>query len=388
MTRRFQDKKVIEAIFSHILALSINAGLIDPVEIFVDGTHIKANANGRKYINQEVDQQAKFMSDQLEKEIEKDRRKYDKKSLRPAKASKPRAKKISTTDPESGWFHKGDHKEVFAYTAQVACDKYGWALSYSVHAGNVHDSQAFSKLFAQIKDFQPTYLIADSGYKTPATARFLLQEDITPVFPYTRPRGKKGKLRPKDFIYDDYYDVYLCPENQILTYRTTTRDGYRDYKSDPKICATCPLLSLCTERRDQQKVVTRHVWKDALEVCEDIRHQRGMKEREQKRKETIERLFGTAKEYHNLRYTRQIGKSKMQDKLGLALACINLKKYTKIMSRKAFLFGSNEPLSHIFTSLENDKRQTRTKSRVSLRSGLDFKPFLNFWVKYQSNNLK
>ena len=89
-----------------------------------------------------------------------------------------------------------------------------------------------------------------------------------------------------------------------------------------------------------------------------------MKERDQKRKETIERLFGTAKEYHNLRYTRQIGKSKMQDKIGLALACLNLKKYTKIMARKAFLFGSNEPLSHIFTSLENDKRQTRTKSRV------------------------
>lgn len=253
-------------------------------------------------------------------------------------------------------------------------------MGYSVHAGNGHDSQAFPKLFAQIKDFQPTYLIADSGYKTPAIARFLLQENITSVFPNTRPRGKKGKLRPKDFIYDDYYDVYLCPENQILTYRTTIRDGYRDYKSDPKICVTCPLLSLCTESRDQQKVVTRHVWKDALEVCEDIWHKRGMKERYQKRKETIERLFGTAKEYHNLRHTRQIGKAKMQDKLGLALACLNLKKYTKIMARKAFLFCSNGLLSHIFTILENEKRQTRTKSRVCLRSGLDFKDFCRIGV--------
>ena len=49
----------------------------------------------------------------------------------------------------------------------------------------------------------------------------------------------------------------------------------------------------------------RHIWKDALEICEDIRHQSGMKERYQHRKETIERLFGTAKEYHNLRYTRE-----------------------------------------------------------------------------------
>ncbi|MGQ7551470.1 hypothetical protein ACTGU3_12650, partial [Streptococcus suis] len=38
------------------------------------------------------------------------------------------------------------------------------------------------------------------------------------------------------------------------------------------------------------------------------------------------RLFGTAKEYHNLRYTREKGKSKMEDKIGLTLACLNLKK--------------------------------------------------------------
>ena len=26
-------------------------------------------------------------------------------------------RKVSTTDPESGYFHKGEHKKVFAYTA-------------------------------------------------------------------------------------------------------------------------------------------------------------------------------------------------------------------------------------------------------------------------------
>ncbi|HEQ4612305.1 TPA: transposase, partial [Streptococcus pyogenes] len=101
---------------------------------------------------------------------------------------------------------------------------------------------------------------------------------------------------------------------------------YREYKSDPAICANCPLLSVCTTSKNHQKVVTRHIWKDYLEQCEDIRHQRGMKELYQHRKETIERLFGTAKEYHNLRYTREKGKSKMEDKVGLTLACLNLKK--------------------------------------------------------------
>lgn len=47
--------------------------LINPSKIFVDGTPIKAAANNHKYINQEVNQQAKFMANQLELEINRDR---------------------------------------------------------------------------------------------------------------------------------------------------------------------------------------------------------------------------------------------------------------------------------------------------------------------------
>ena len=62
----------------------LEAGLIDPSEIFIDGTHIKAAANNHKY-KTVVDQKAKFMSEQLETEINLDRRKHVKKFLKPAK---------------------------------------------------------------------------------------------------------------------------------------------------------------------------------------------------------------------------------------------------------------------------------------------------------------
>ena len=335
-SRRFKDKEVIQEIFTFILNKVLNTGLVDTDEIFLDGTHIKAAANNHKYRKQEIKQQAKFMSDQLEIEIERDRRKHEKKPLKPAKESVAKEKKISTTDPESGWFHKGEHKEVFAYNAQVACDKHGWALAYSIEAGNVHDSQAFPTVFAKIERFNPKYIIADSGYKTPSIAKYLLDKEITPVFPYTRPRGKREGIRSKEFIYDDYYDCCLCPANQVLAYSTTNRDGYREYKSNSKICQTCPMLTLCTESKKHQKVVTRHIWRDYLDICEDIRHRLGMKDLYKKRKETIERLFGTAKEYHNFRYTRERGKSKMKDKVRLTLVCLNLKKLVRMMAGKPF----------------------------------------------------
>lgn len=45
-------------------------------------------------------------------------------------------------------------------------------------ARNVHDSQAFPALFAQLKAFQPTYLIADAGYKTLTIAHYLLSQRL------------------------------------------------------------------------------------------------------------------------------------------------------------------------------------------------------------------
>ncbi len=66
-------------------------------------------------------------------------------------------------------------------------------------------------------------------------------------------------------------------------------------KSCGKICETCPCLEQCTLSKNHVKVITRHVWEDYIEKCEDIRHTIGMKELYACRKQTIERIFGTAK---------------------------------------------------------------------------------------------
>ena len=140
----------------------------------------------------------------------------------------------------------------------------------------------------------------------------------------------------------------------------------------PKFVRTCPLLAICTESRQHQKVVAHHIWKDALEVCEDIRHQSGMKELYQHRKETIERLFGTAKEYHNLRYTREKGKSKMEDKVGLTLACLNIKKLVKIMAGKTCYFTQISQYYWIIGELGKNIKKTNIKNDVCLHSETSF----------------
>ncbi|MDE7094248.1 MAG: hypothetical protein K2O52_04990, partial [Oscillospiraceae bacterium] len=73
---------------------------------------------------------AKRYEEELRKEINEDREKHGKKSFSDNDKNLPKTKETteSTTDPESGVFHKGEHKKCFAYTAQTACDKYGYIV--------------------------------------------------------------------------------------------------------------------------------------------------------------------------------------------------------------------------------------------------------------------
>ncbi len=123
----------------------------------------------------------------------------------------------------------------------------------------------------------------------------------------------------------------------MLAYSTTNRDGYREYKSCNYICENCEYLSHCTLSKDHRKIVIRHVWEDYMEKCEDIRHTLGMKDVYAKRKETIERIFGTAKENHGFRYTNMNGKARMEMKVGLTFACMNLKKLARMLQWKGLL---------------------------------------------------
>ena len=70
-----------------------------------------------------------------------------------------------------------------------------------------------------------------------------------------------------------------------------------------------------------------------------------MKELYSLRKETIERIFGTAKENHGFRYTQMYGKARMEMKVGLTFACMNLKKLAKMKVKKGLIglgFATNK----------------------------------------------
>ena len=103
-----------------------------------------------------------------------------------------------------------------------------------------------------------------------------------------------------------------------------------------------------------------------MERAEDIRHTLGMKELYQQRKQTIEQIFGTAKENHGFRYTQQYGKARMEMKVGLTYACMNLKKLAGILKRKGWIPGTSSTIFELvyFFFERNGKRKVMLYNAV------------------------
>jgi transposase len=328
--RRFQDSDIFEQIFYHILKEIMDQGLLSEEHVFIDSTHVKASANKRKYAKKVVRKETRAYEEKLQEELNLDREENGKKPFPPEKFERGEMKEIkeSTTDPESGYYVKDERTKQFAYSFHAATDEKGFVLGSIVTPGNVHDSHLLQPLVEKVIAHvgKPVAVVADAAYKTPAITNYLLENQMLPVLPYTRPKTKKGFFHKHEYVYDEYLNAYICPNNQLLEYTTTTKEGYRQYKSKPVVCANCPFLSQCTESKNCTKLIQRHIWEGYVEEAEHLRHHTEVKEIYAKRKETIERVFADAKEKHGMRWTTLRGLKKLSMQAMLTFAVMNLKK--------------------------------------------------------------
>lgn len=347
--KRFPEE-LTQEIFEHILNKALNNRMVDPNIIFIDGTHIKASANKKKFQKEKVSQTAKIYSEQLRKEVNAEREKLDKKLIedeedddndpKPPKGGGTKEKTVSTTDPDSGMFVKGEHERQFAYEAHTACDKRGFVLGVEVTAGNVHDSVAWDAIYdAVTAKYEVQFVTMDAGYKTPWIAKKTLDDRKVPILPYTRPKGRKEGYKPWDYQYDPAKDCFICPRGQVLRHTTTDKDGKRIYRSTPRNCKDCPCKAMCGANEKGQKVLTTHIWQEYLDIVEQLRKTERGKAIYAMRKETIERVFADAKEKHAMRYTHHRGLAAVTRWVRLKYAAMNLKKMA-IWSWKNSFFAS------------------------------------------------
>lgn len=195
LRRKFLGTDLFKEIFTEIIKQAYAAGFIDPTNVFGDSTHVKANANKKKHDDKIVKITENIYSEDLKKDINKDRVAHNKKEFKfdaddddkpngsntapcDDKLIKESAEdelldsiededgntiseikcdvetgeiietdknfkfkhiKVSTVDPDAGFYHKGEHEKQFAYSASALCDKNGYILETYITSGNIHD---------------------------------------------------------------------------------------------------------------------------------------------------------------------------------------------------------------------------------------------------------
>ena len=376
--RRFKNTTLFEDIFKKILKQAIYLGYVKLDTVFIDSTHIKASANKHKRKKVTIEEEYTKIEKQLQQDINEIRLDEGK---NPFDYEETVTKTVtqSKTDPESGMFVKGEKERSFAYSVQTACDKNGFVIGSEVVPGNTHDSKSFHPLYDHhLNNPNIHHIVADVGYKSPQIARVVQEDGKELITAYTRPKTKEGYFKKYEFIYHEEEDMYTCPMGVVLTYRTTNRNGYREYRSDKHSCNGCPHKARCTV--SSSKTLTRHIHQKHIDRVEEIRLMDDYKKLYALRKETIERVFADTKYKQNLGITPLRGIQKNQMRVVLLFACHNLKKMAVWMNKSnithdkltSFLRTLLQKLKICFVSQIDD-----IKSQIPHLKGFGFSLYLS-----------
>ena len=393
------EEDLLETFFYKVLSLLESKGVLDLSEIFKDSTHTKANANKKKVTKELVEIIASEYREELEREIAKVQSEIKGEEvleeiliendiecnheLKYEKIVETKEITKSIIDPDAGILYKDEKEKMVAYNTTVIGDKNNYIVAYDVNPSNMHDSKAFYKAYTKFKNrfgIELTkYEALDAAYITPHICKTLIEDGIKPCMPYKRPMTKKGRFKKYEYVYDEYNDIYICPNECDLIPVRVDSNGYIHYKADKKECEKCPLKSKCT--KNTPRVILRHVWEKYKEqVMDEYRHELDVKEVYASRSEHVERIFADGKQQHGLRYTLFRGKRRVSSEIGLIFAAMNLKKYALYMQRQGLESTNINKMTTIFSIFRNSLLKTKN----IFRNFNSWNIFVNS-LKYQLN---
>lgn len=338
--RRFSATDIPQKIFDEIVSQAIAAGLVGGEVLYSDSTHLKANANKRRFTEAEVSAStASYLSD-LDADVDEDRESHDRKPLDrtggdpPAKA---RRIKRSVTDPESGFMHRDGKPKGFFYLDHRTVDARASIITdVFVTPGNVSDTTPYlERLTTQIAKFGFSVAAVglDAGYNTTPVCKGLSALGIEGALGRRRGCHAKDRWGKHRFEFYPEEDAYVCPEGWALGYVTTDRQGYRHYRGQKDRCESCACKEKCLSPAQRVKTIHRHIWEDDKDRCRDFTRTERGRAIYARRKETVERSFADSKELHGLRYARMRGISKVTEQCLLTAAAQNMKKMALMLTR-------------------------------------------------------
>lgn len=379
-TRQLYPVSVFEEVFTQILKMCVNKGMVSGHTQTIDSAPIKANASmdtlelkvpeaeleayllkvrhisnmdkpkmkRKSKHNKASKQQQTITAKPSELQAIKSRNKKWSKdqNQRPGagnKGSKYTSNKThySPTDPDARISVKPGKARKLNYMSQLSVDTGHHVITdiYAYHADK-KDSQCLQEITIRLKKRLNSQgllwqnLLADTGYSDGRNYAFLEDIGLTSYIP---PHGTY-KGGPEGFIYNKEQDNYTCPQGKIIPFKKVfidkkTNTKKKEYRCSSLICKVCPIKLQCLGKSALEKKFTVTYYREEYERnIKRIQSKRGgyMK---RKRSSTVEPVFGTLTQFMGLRKINTIGINQANKVMHLSAIAYNLKKFLKFTNK-------------------------------------------------------
>jgi len=352
---RKNNLKELGLLFSLIVRLCKQLGMVKLGHIAIDGTKIKANASDScTYDRQRIDKEIKQWlehaeaidrqedalygpdktGDELPQGIRDPKKRFQKlKELKKKLAAEGR-EKINRTDPDAT-FMKTGHGIRTAYNAQVAVDAGHQVVVAADVTNQASDVDQLLPMVEQVEENASGKVrecSADSGYSSGENLKAMQDRKVDAYIPdreyQAQQRGKAVNDFHKDsFVYDDRRDCYICVEGEELVFshfqKRQGKEPLRIYRC--RSCKACAFFGCCTTDLNGRSI-SRHPYEKELHQMRQKLDSASGKEIYGKRKYTVEPPFGHIKSIMGYTSFLLRSRQKVRGEFKLIASAHNLRK--------------------------------------------------------------
>lgn len=380
-TRQLYPEKVFEEVFTRVLGMCIEKGMVSGHTQAIDSAPVKANAsmdslelkvpkedleshlkNIRHFSSMDKDEQPLRKSKHNKASQEQQEVTASKQELQAIKTRNKKWKKdqdqrpgagnkgskytsnkthYSPTDPDARISVKPGKARKLNYMSQLSVDTAHHVITdiQAYHADkkdNQYLEDIVNRLHPRLKNqgLLWTNCVADTGYSSGENYAFLEQVGLQSYIP---PHGTY-KGGPMGFTYHKEQDYYTCPQGEVipfkkvfLDYRTKTKK--KEYRSSTKQCKDCPIKAQCLGKTAKEKKFSVTYFREEYERNNARIHSKRGGYMKAKRQSTVEPVFGTLTQFRGLRKINTIGIKQANKVMHMSAIAYNLKKYLKFIQK-------------------------------------------------------
>ena len=403
-TRQLYDEDVFDQVFTRVLTLCVEKGMVSGHTQVIDSAPVKANASMDSL---ELKVPEEELGDHLRKirhanpidlprrQAKEDKSDDDQRTLRATdsdlKAIKNRNKNwrnqsgdrpghnrkgskytsnkthYSPTDPDARISVKPGKARKLNYLSQMSVDTANHVITdIGADFADQKDRQHLQKITLRLRDrlnkegVLMQNVLADAGYSSGENYAFFEELGLSSYIP---PHGQY-KGGPKGFVYHSQGDYWECSEGKEVKHhkvffdKGVKKNRYTTKRAD---CKDCPIKTKCLGKGHSKRIDITYYKAEYDRGIARLKTKQGRRFK-YIRSSTVEPVFGSLTQFLGMRKVNTIGLKQANKVMMMAGTAYNLKKYLNFIDKKVKckVEEVKTSVNHFFAAMKGEKRMFKT----------------------------